>query len=95
MRRRLIERSRRICRERAVARAELLLVELCARIFGYYAHRGEEFLRLADPSVASGSGTLLIEPLGVVFGIQPWRGDHGSCKRRPAGLPRGPIVART
>jgi succinate-semialdehyde dehydrogenase/glutarate-semialdehyde dehydrogenase len=47
-------------------------VELCARIFEYYAHRGEEFLRPQTLSSPLGDGTLLNEPLGVLFGIQPW-----------------------
>ena len=47
-------------------------VELCARIFEYYADRGEEFLRPQTLPSPLGDGTLLNEPLGVLFGIQPW-----------------------
>ncbi|MDB5513888.1 MAG: Succinate-semialdehyde dehydrogenase / glutarate-semialdehyde dehydrogenase, partial [Tardiphaga sp.] len=44
----------------------------CARIFEYYAHRGEEFLRPQTLPSLLGDGTLLNEPLGILFGIQPW-----------------------
>lgn len=74
-----------LCRERREDLAKLMSlemgkriaegreeVELCARIFEYYAARGEEFLRPQTLPSPLGDGTLLNEPLGVLFGIQPW-----------------------
>jgi succinate-semialdehyde dehydrogenase / glutarate-semialdehyde dehydrogenase len=81
----LLHRAASLCRERAENLAKLMTlemgkriaegrkeVELCARIFEYYARRGEEFLRPQTLPSPLGDGTLVNEPLGVLFGIQPW-----------------------
>jgi succinate-semialdehyde dehydrogenase/glutarate-semialdehyde dehydrogenase len=81
----LLHRAAGLCRERVDELATLMTlemgkritegrkeVELCARIFEYYANRGEEFLRPQTLPSPLGDGTLLNEPLGVLFGIEPW-----------------------
>jgi succinate-semialdehyde dehydrogenase/glutarate-semialdehyde dehydrogenase len=81
----LLHRAAGLCRERVDELATLMAlemgkritegreeVELCARIFEYYAYRGEEFLRPQTLPSPLGDGTLLNEPLGVLLGIQPW-----------------------
>jgi succinate-semialdehyde dehydrogenase / glutarate-semialdehyde dehydrogenase len=81
----LLRRAAALCRERVDELARLMTlemgkriaegrkeVELCARIFEYYADRGEEFLRPQVLPSPLGDGTLFNEPLGVLFGIQPW-----------------------
>jgi succinate-semialdehyde dehydrogenase/glutarate-semialdehyde dehydrogenase len=81
----LLRRAAGLCRERVDGLARLMTlemgkriaegreeVELCARIFEYYAQRGEEFLRPQTLPSPLGDGTLLNEPLGVLLGIQPW-----------------------
>jgi succinate-semialdehyde dehydrogenase/glutarate-semialdehyde dehydrogenase len=81
----LLHRAASLCRERVENLAKLMTlemgkriaegrkeVELCTRIFEYYARRGEEFLRPQTLPSPLGDGTLLNEPLGVLFGIQPW-----------------------
>jgi len=47
-------------------------MKLCASIFGYYATRAHEFLQPQWLPSALFDGTLLHEPLGVIFGIEPW-----------------------
>lgn len=47
-------------------------VDLCARIFDYYAENGEQFLRPQTIPSPAGDGTLLSQPLGVILGIEPW-----------------------
>jgi succinate-semialdehyde dehydrogenase/glutarate-semialdehyde dehydrogenase len=47
-------------------------IELCARIFEYYADNGEEFLKPEIIPSPLGDGTVLNQPLGVIFGIEPW-----------------------
>jgi succinate-semialdehyde dehydrogenase/glutarate-semialdehyde dehydrogenase len=47
-------------------------VKLCASIFEYYAIRAREFLQPQWLPSALPDGTLLHEPLGVIFGIEPW-----------------------
>jgi succinate-semialdehyde dehydrogenase/glutarate-semialdehyde dehydrogenase len=81
----LLRRAAALCHERLEEMARLMTLEmgkriaegreevkLCARIFEYYAHRAEEFLRPQTLPSPLGDGTLLNEPLGVLFGIQPW-----------------------
>ena len=81
----LLRRAAELCRERRDDLAKLMTlemgkriaegreeIELCARIFEYYANQGEEFLRPQILPSPLGDGTLLNEPLGVLFGIQPW-----------------------
>jgi succinate-semialdehyde dehydrogenase/glutarate-semialdehyde dehydrogenase len=81
----LLRRAAGLCRERREDLARHMAlemgkrivegrkeVELCARIFEYYADHGEEFLKpLTIPSPA-GDGTVLNQPLGALLGIQPW-----------------------
>ncbi|WP_226646485.1 NAD-dependent succinate-semialdehyde dehydrogenase [Microbulbifer variabilis] len=45
---------------------------LCAEIFDYYAEEGENILAPQQLSTREGEGTLVFQPLGVVYGIQPW-----------------------
>ncbi len=47
-------------------------VELCAEIFDYYAEEGERILAPQTLSTREGKGTLINQPVGVVYGIQPW-----------------------
>jgi succinate-semialdehyde dehydrogenase/glutarate-semialdehyde dehydrogenase len=47
-------------------------IELCARIFDYYADNGEEFLKPEIIPSPLGDGTILNQPLGVILGIEPW-----------------------
>jgi len=81
----LLRRAAALCRDRVEELARLMTLEmgkriaegreevaLCARIFEYYADRGVEFLRPQTLPSPLGDGTLLNEPLGVLFGIQPW-----------------------
>jgi succinate-semialdehyde dehydrogenase/glutarate-semialdehyde dehydrogenase len=81
----LLRQAARLCRERReqLARAMSLdmgkrivegrhEVDLCARIFDYYAENGEQFLRPQTIPSPAGDGTLLSQPLGVILGIEPW-----------------------
>jgi succinate-semialdehyde dehydrogenase/glutarate-semialdehyde dehydrogenase len=81
----VLRRAAVLCRERIEELARFMTlemgkrlaegrkeVELCARIFEYYAQRGEELLRPESIPSSLGAGTLVNEPLGVIFGIQPW-----------------------
>ncbi len=81
----LLRQAARLCRERReeLARAMSLdmgkrivegrhEVDLCARIFDYYAENGELFLRPQTIPSPAGDGTLLSQPLGVILGIEPW-----------------------
>src|ERR1700682_4145330 len=74
-----------LCRERVEGLARVMTLEmgkriaegreevkLCARIFEYYADCGEEFLRPQVIPSRQTDGTLVNEPLGVLFGIEPW-----------------------
>lgn len=47
-------------------------VELCAKIFDYYADNGEELLadKTLDPKI--GEGFISYEPLGIHLSVQPW-----------------------
>ena len=47
-------------------------VKLCASIFEYYAIRAHELLQRQWLPSALADGTVLNEPLGVIFGIEPW-----------------------
>ena len=47
-------------------------MKLCASIFEYYATRAHELLQPQWLPSALFDGTLLHEPLGVIFGIEPW-----------------------
>lgn len=82
---RLLVDAARLCRERREDLARTMAlemgkrvvegrkeVELCARIFEYYAENGERFLRPQTIPSPAGDGTLLNQPLGVILGIEPW-----------------------
>jgi succinate-semialdehyde dehydrogenase/glutarate-semialdehyde dehydrogenase len=45
---------------------------ICAGIFDYYADHGEHLLAPQTLPSPRGDGTLLSQPLGIIFGIQPW-----------------------
>ena len=81
----LLRRAAKLCRERREDLARFMAIEmgkriaeghreieLCAKIFEYYADRGEQLLQPETIQSPAGDATLLSEPLGVIFGIQPW-----------------------
>jgi succinate-semialdehyde dehydrogenase/glutarate-semialdehyde dehydrogenase len=45
---------------------------LSADIFTYYADNAERFLAPVPVEGASGEATVVSQPLGVIFGVQPW-----------------------
>lgn len=47
-------------------------IDLSARIFDYYADEGERILSPKEYNTAEGKGTLINQPTGIVYGIQPW-----------------------
>jgi succinate-semialdehyde dehydrogenase/glutarate-semialdehyde dehydrogenase len=47
-------------------------IDLCTRIFVYYAEHGERFLQPRTIPSAAGDATLLSQPLGVILGVEPW-----------------------
>ena len=48
-------------------------VQICARIFEYYANDGGKLLKPRElPSRLLADGTLVHAPLGVIFGVEPW-----------------------
>jgi succinate-semialdehyde dehydrogenase/glutarate-semialdehyde dehydrogenase len=47
-------------------------VVLSAEILAYYARHGERFLAPEHLTPDSGQATVVISPLGVIFGVQPW-----------------------
>ncbi|MEM9802691.1 MAG: NAD-dependent succinate-semialdehyde dehydrogenase [Planctomycetota bacterium] len=47
-------------------------IDLCADIFDYYAENGEQLLAPKAYDTKEGKGTLIHQPIGVVYGIQPW-----------------------
>lgn len=47
-------------------------IDLCADIFEYYAENGERLLAPRAYDTKEGRGTLIHQPVGVVYGIQPW-----------------------
>lgn len=81
----LLRRAAALCRERREDLSRFMAlemgkrivegrheVELCARIFDYYADHGERFLQPQTIPSPAGDGALLNQPLGVIFGIEPW-----------------------
>jgi succinate-semialdehyde dehydrogenase / glutarate-semialdehyde dehydrogenase len=81
----LLHRAAGLCRERREDLARFMAIEmgkrivegraevdLCGRIFSYYADHGERFLQPQTIPSPAGDGTLLNQPLGVIFGIEPW-----------------------
>ncbi|CCB86188.1 MULTISPECIES: NAD-dependent succinate-semialdehyde dehydrogenase [Parachlamydia] len=51
------------------ARAE---VDLSANILDYYADNAEKFLKRQKVDVETGEAYVVFDPIGVVFGIEPW-----------------------
>lgn len=47
-------------------------VDLCAEIFDYYADEGERILAPKEYNTREGQGTLIHQPVGIVYAIQPW-----------------------
>lgn len=47
-------------------------IDLCATIFDYYAENGEKLLASKEYNTPEGKGTLVHQPVGIVYGIQPW-----------------------
>ncbi|WP_425400309.1 NAD-dependent succinate-semialdehyde dehydrogenase [Aeoliella sp.] len=47
-------------------------IDLCATIFEYYAENGESILAPKPYETREGKGTLIHQPVGVIYGIQPW-----------------------
>jgi succinate-semialdehyde dehydrogenase / glutarate-semialdehyde dehydrogenase len=81
----MLRRAAELCRQRRDDLARLMAldmgkrivegraeVDLCARIFDYYAENGERFLKPQLIPSPAGDGTLLNQPLGVILGIEPW-----------------------
>ena len=47
-------------------------IDLVAEIFDYYADEGETLLAPKKLSTRDGQGLLINQPVGIVYGIQPW-----------------------
>jgi len=47
-------------------------IDLCADIFDFYATEGEKLLAPKEYDTKEGKGTLIHQPVGVIYGIQPW-----------------------
>ena len=47
-------------------------IDLCATIFDYYADNGATILAPKEYDTTEGKGTLVNQPVGIVYGIQPW-----------------------
>lgn len=47
-------------------------IDLVAEIFDYYADEGETLLAPKELSTRDGQGLLINQPVGIVYGIQPW-----------------------
>lgn len=47
-------------------------IDLCARIFEYYAENGAKILAPKEYDTDEARGTLIHQPTGIVYGIQPW-----------------------
>jgi succinate-semialdehyde dehydrogenase/glutarate-semialdehyde dehydrogenase len=47
-------------------------VELSAQILEYYADNAEKFLAPYDIPQADGAATVVSDPIGIVFAIEPW-----------------------
>ena len=71
------ERVERLARLMSLEMGKLITegrkeVEICARIFEYYADRGEQLMQPETLPSPLGEAKLVNEPLGVVYGIEPW-----------------------
>ena len=47
-------------------------VDLVAEIFDFYADEGEKLLAPKKITTRDGEGTMLNQPVGIIYGIQPW-----------------------
>ena len=47
-------------------------IDLVAEIFDYYADEGESLLAPKKLSTKDGEGTMINQPVGIIYGIQPW-----------------------
>ena len=47
-------------------------IDLCATIFDYYATNGANILAPKEYDTPEGKGSLVNQPVGIVYGIQPW-----------------------
>jgi len=47
-------------------------IDLCAEIFDHYAEEGATILASKEYNTKEGKGTLIHQPVGVIYGIQPW-----------------------
>lgn len=47
-------------------------IELVAEIFDYYGDEGEKLLSPKKLSTRDGEGTMINQPVGIIYGIQPW-----------------------
>lgn len=47
-------------------------IDLCATIFDYYADNGANILAPKEYDTPEGKGLLVNQPVGIVYGIQPW-----------------------
>ena len=47
-------------------------IDLCAEIFDYYAENGERLLAPKQYDTKEGKGTLIHQPVGIIYAIQPW-----------------------
>lgn len=47
-------------------------IDLCAMIFDYYAVEGAKILAPKEYNTKEGKGTLIHQPVGVIYAIQPW-----------------------
>lgn len=47
-------------------------IDLVAQIFDYYAEEGETLLAPRKLSTVDGEGLMISQPVGVIYGIQPW-----------------------
>ncbi|MEM6455904.1 MAG: NAD-dependent succinate-semialdehyde dehydrogenase [Acidobacteriota bacterium] len=84
-RRRVLHRVAELMRERREELASIMTremgkkigdarpeIDLCAEIFDYYAEHGERLLAPKEYDTKEGQGTLIHQPVGIVYGIQPW-----------------------
>ena len=82
---RILRRAAELLRERREELATLMTLEmgkkiedarpeidLCATIFDYYADNGANILAPKEYDTSEGKGSLVNQPVGIVYGIQPW-----------------------
>jgi succinate-semialdehyde dehydrogenase / glutarate-semialdehyde dehydrogenase len=84
-RRTILKRAAQLMRERSVELAELITLEmgkliaqsrgevaLSAAILDYYADHAQAFLAPETLLTAKGEATVVSDPIGVLFGVEPW-----------------------